>query len=391
MFLLGKLTFAIIGLKLFGFLGFMWGFCLGHLFIDRTVVSKYISSALNTMDDNIRLILPYNSYSFYDRIISPLFGKAWGLVLGFSTYGLFGAIALSVIGHYAFDKSNNEKFEDSKTTLNDYVSKLIFLLCGLTIGFTFQTREMIFIFGFFGLFIDAFRSRRGLISGLKINKVTPFWPRLNIIKLYLGSPEARKTALIKSVAGLAAIISKADGGTSNNELRAFKRIFNISSRDAKIMQIFNYALESDINHSYFSRQIYFIAKNNIEVKEDVIDSLFQIAIADGSIKIGELEVLKQVAEQIELPEGNFEAIRSRYAKIEACAIKDEVDYYKVLGASCNMPNEEIRQLWKKLTTKYHPDKIASRGGSKEEIEHSSYQMAEINYAYQQIMKHRKRA
>ena len=94
----GKLTLAILGLKFFGAVGFFFGMLLGHIFIDRTIVSKYIASRLSELDDNIRLMLPYRYYRYYNRLDDNLFGKLWGVLLGSVTFGWEGFIVLFLVG-----------------------------------------------------------------------------------------------------------------------------------------------------------------------------------------------------------------------------------------------------------------------------------------------------
>ena len=70
---IGKLTLAIIGLRLFGANGFLWGMLLGHIIIDRSLVKKIIKTRLSELDDNIRLLLPYKLYCIYNRIARIIF------------------------------------------------------------------------------------------------------------------------------------------------------------------------------------------------------------------------------------------------------------------------------------------------------------------------------
>ena len=60
---LGKLTFALIGLKLFGIDGLLFGLFIGHMFIDKTYVIRNIEKYLNHLDDIIRIKLPYKYYN----------------------------------------------------------------------------------------------------------------------------------------------------------------------------------------------------------------------------------------------------------------------------------------------------------------------------------------
>ena len=64
-------------------------------------------------------------------------------------------------------------------------------------------------------------------------------------------------------------------------------------------------------------------------------------------------------------------------------------FYDVLGVFCNASDCEIKRRWKELIVKYHPDRLQARGASAEEIESTTLKMAEINNAYQAIMKSRK--
>ena len=56
---LGKLTLALIGFKLFGLDGLLVGLFLGHMFIDKTYIIRNIEKQINSLDDIIRIKLPY--------------------------------------------------------------------------------------------------------------------------------------------------------------------------------------------------------------------------------------------------------------------------------------------------------------------------------------------
>ena len=68
------------------------------------------------------------------------------------------------------------------------------------------------------------------------------------------------------------------------------------------------------------------------------------------------------------------------------AIKNPViqDYYDELGVLYNASDAEIKAKWKKLIVIYHPDKLAD--ASPAEKEKATAKMADINLAYQEIVK-----
>ncbi|KAF1988281.1 DnaJ-domain-containing protein [Aulographum hederae CBS 113979] len=55
------------------------------------------------------------------------------------------------------------------------------------------------------------------------------------------------------------------------------------------------------------------------------------------------------------------------------------DYYKVLGVPRDADERDIKKAWRKLTIKYHPDKVGGTGITPEEAQKK---MAEINEAYE---------
>lgn len=52
-----------------------------------------------------------------------------------------------------------------------------------------------------------------------------------------------------------------------------------------------------------------------------------------------------------------------------------IDYYKILGISKNCTSEDIKQAYKKLAIKYHPDR------TKLDKKHAEHKFKEISEAY----------
>ena len=73
-------------------------------------------------------------------------------------------------------------------------------------------------------------------------------------------------------------------------------------------------------------------------------------------------------------------------KAKGAAIQD---YYDVLGVLYTATDAEIKSRWKKLIIEYHPDRKQAKGASAEEIEIATAKMAEINFAYQEIVRMRR--
>lgn len=379
---IGKLTLAIIGLRLFGANGFLWGMLLGHIIIDRSLVKKIIKKRLNELDDSIRLMLPYKLYCIYNRIHDNGLGKIWGALLGGLTYGWTGVLVFCVFGHYLFDNQSSHFGKDIRYSFEDFWNRNLGKLAGGIVGFSLQQHFLIFVGIIIGFIIDEYRIEGGLRNRFK----TKFWSKINVIKLALRSNTAKDVSFIQSMAGLSAKIAKADGVVSENEIQVFKKIF-CSDRNPKIARIFNEAKQSVTGYEYYAKQLKILSINNLDMKESIIENLFKIGIADGYIEQEEQEIFDDIANIIEIPLGNYTIIKNRFIEKP----KDELlqNYYDILGVFYNASNKDIKKRWIELINTYHPDKIQAMGASAEEIAKATEKMATINSAYEHIMKQRK--
>ena len=383
---LGKLTLAIIGLRLFGAVGFLWGMFLGHILIDRTLVKTLIKQKFSQLDDTIRLMLPFHLYRYYNYLVDHVLGKLWGVTLGALTFGWSGVAVLGILGHLLFDCKRCKNWREARYAFEDFWNKNLGKIFGGLVGFSFRSKILLFVGIIIGFFFDSFRLDGGLRTKLKLGPTLAFWHKINPLKLALRSQQAKDVSFVQSMAGLAAKISKADGVVSENEIRTFKKLFN-TDQNSKIARIFNEAKQSTSGYQSYAKQLKVLSRNNLDMKESIIENLFKIAIVDGEILSDELDILEDIANIIELPQGNYIIIKDRFVVKPA---NDSLqDYYQILGVFYNAGDKEIKRRWKELINQYHPDLAQAKGASKQEIEACTIKMAEINNAYEHIMKSRK--
>jgi len=379
---IGKLTLAVLGLRWFGLNGLLWGMLLGHIFIDRSLVKTFIKNRLNELDDNIRLLLPYKLYCVYNRIHDNGFGKIWGALLGSITYGWNGLIVFVIFGHILFDNYQDSFGRDLRYGLEDFWNRHLGKLTGGIIGFSLHQQFLIFLGIIIGFIIDEYRLQGRFRRLFKTN----FWAKLNIIKLALHSKKAKDVSFIQAMAGLSAKIAKADGAVSENEIAVFKKIFR-TDKNPQIARIFNQAKQTVDGYEQYAKQLKTLSQNNLDMKESIIENLFKIAVADGKIDSAELKIFDTVADIIDIPQGNYTLIKNRFtAPPQTQQISDD---YEILGIFYGASTKEIKKRWIELTNTYHPDKIQAAGGSETEIEAATQKMADINGAYERIMKQRK--
>ena len=331
-------------------------------------------------------MLPYKYYRYYNRLDGNFWGKIWGGILGAVLYGANGFIALFILGHFLFDTPNSRHARKVRKKFDHIWDNNWAKIAGAIIGFALKSKVLLFCGVVIGFFIDYYRVENANL--IPIEGIRRFWFRINPLKLWRHSKEARHVAYLQAMAGMAAKIAKADGVVSANEIRVFKNTFAIKSEDdSKLSIVFNEAKTTAGEFEIFARQLSRIVQDNLELKENIIDNLFKIAAADGMVAVEALNILRKTAELIKLPEGNFEVIAAVY--LPKSKESPMQDFYDILGVLCNASDSEIKRRWKELIVQYHPDRLQAQGADSAEVEAATLKMAEINNAYQTIMKSRK--
>lgn len=365
---LGKFTLAILGLRFAGATGFLWGFILGHLFIDNTKIIKIIESAVSQLNDNIRLLLPYN---VYNKIEGHFWGKIWGAVFGYVLFGWYGFLILFVLGHFLFDTPYSKHANKFRNMIDKFVDDNLGKISGGIIGFSFQSNVLLFAGVVLGFFLDI-KSFRDALSMFKFSSL-----RVH-----------RKGTYIINMAALSAKLTNFDGKANEPALKLFEDMFEIGEKSHANLQKFfiNQSLSSK-RFERFARRVRKITNKNLVLKEDSIENLFKIACIDGQLNCAKLDMLEKIAEIIEIPEGNYKVIKKNF---EPKFKQENVqDFYEILGVLRNASDAEIKKRWKVLISENHPDLMQAKGVTGDELELCTQKMAVINSAYAAIMKNRK--
>ena len=180
---------------------------------------------------------------------------------------------------------------------------------------------------------------------------------------------------------LSAKLSKVDGHVSKEELIAVKDKLKIPENEIEqVGKIFNKAKEESAGYEPYAKQISQIYKNNPNVLEEVINILFYIAEADGSVSQSELNMIKHISEIFGLNQSQFNSIQ------ESRKSSDKLNPYIVLGSKPDDDLPSIRKKYIQLSKENHPDLLTSKGVPSEIIDESKKKMRTINLAWNQIQK-----
>ena len=190
-----------------------------------------------------------------------------------------------------------------------------------------------------------------------------------------------------AVLALGAKMAKADGTVTRDEVTAFRRIFTFPpGEEDHAARVFDLARQDVAGFDAYARKIgrlfnpegRRICADDHHVLVDVLEALFQIALADGSYHAGEAAFLTHVAQEFGLDEACFRIVRARL--VEGAPR----DPYDVLGLPHDASRDQARAAWKALVRDTHPDVMQARGVPPEAMKLAERRMQLINEAWREI-------
>ncbi len=206
-------------------------------------------------------------------------------------------------------------------------------------------------------------------------------------KLRSVPPAEQSVGFTIAVLALGAKMAKADGTVTRDEVTAFRRIFTFpEGEEGHAAHVFNLARQDVAGFDAYARKIarlfnpdgHSICADDHHVLVDILEALFQIAVADGSYHPGEDAFLTHVAQEFGLDEGCFRIVRSRL--VEGAPR----DPYDVLGLPRSATRDEARKAWRELVRDTHPDVLQARGIPPEAMKLAERRLQMINEAWREI-------
>lgn len=203
----------------------------------------------------------------------------------------------------------------------------------------------------------------------------------------VGAPRAKRdpqksVAFTIGVIALSAKMAKADGVVTPAEISAFKEIFVVHPEElTNVARVFNLAKQEVAGYDSYARSIYRLFSGQPEVLEDLVDGLFHIARADGTVGTEELSFLEDVTRIFGL-EHKFGCIRSRNLRGQ------DDDPYAVLGIDCDVSDKELKAHYRRLVKGNHPDRHIAAGMPEEAVAIATRRLARITEAWGQLERER---
>lgn len=230
--------------------------------------------------------------------------------------------------------------------------------------------------------------------------------RKNILKDKVINPKYSYSQYLVSII---AKIAKSDGFISRKEadfigIMLDDIILSHGGRRADLISIFNIEKDNSNNiielSNSFARD-YFLS---MEKKIDLVYFLLNLVYVDGLMNFKERMVLNQICRGFNIPYNIqvsiFKDFRNKYEyrnERESRSAHSKSNYdsynngysdnpYNILGVDKNASFDEIKNAYRQLVKKYHPDILMGRGLNSDMIQEGTKKLQQINMAYEKIKK-----
>ncbi len=194
-----------------------------------------------------------------------------------------------------------------------------------------------------------------------------------------GADPTKQIGFTIAVIALGAKLAKADGVVSEDEIRAFRRVFKVAPEETQnVARVFNLARRSVAGYEPYARQVAGMFADNPVVLEELLGCLFFIAQADGTVAEEESAYLQNVARIFGFSDADFARLRAEHIG------PDQADPYTILGIAHDTEDDAIKSAYRKLVRETHPDTLIAQGMPEEFIEVANDKLAAINAAYDKV-------
>jgi DnaJ like chaperone protein len=186
-------------------------------------------------------------------------------------------------------------------------------------------------------------------------------------------------------------ISKIDGQVTKEEISTIHRFFqqNLGYTQTKmhwVKELIKEAISSTATLENLLQE--FKSTFAYEPRLILLELVYQILYTKSVVPENELQIARNIASYLEISAYDQRTIESKYQYREqrqrANGTASADHYYATLGLEPGASMEEIKKTYRKLSMKYHPDKVRHLGEEFRTV--AEQKMKEINVAYDYFKK-----
>lgn len=179
---------------------------------------------------------------------------------------------------------------------------------------------------------------------------------------------------------LVASVMKADGRVMKSELDYVKQYFYTrfgadTANEALVM------LKDILKQTIPLKEVTMQLNKQLDYsyRLEMIHFLFGIAAADEGVTSSEKNLIKKIADYMNIMEPDFKSIQAMF-------ISESDAAFKILEIEPTATDDEVKSAYRRMAMKYHPDKVSHLGEDFKKVANEKFR--KVKDAYDQIKKQR---
>ena len=225
--------------------------------------------------------------------------------------------------------------------------------------------------------------------------IAAFWGFTYFVKKKISEYEKSQTEahnrFVFLLVNILVKIAQIDGKVTREESNTITRFFRTNLRYSQnqlfwVKDLIKGALQSTVSLDSYLQEF----KENFAYESRLIlmELIYQVLYTNDHVVEAELQVVRNIGEFLEISEYELRAIEAKYRYgfkgASAPGRVDENRYYETLGLSQGASFDEVKSAYRKLSMKYHPDKVGHLGEEFRKV--AEEKMKELNVAYEFLKK-----
>jgi DnaJ like chaperone protein len=200
-------------------------------------------------------------------------------------------------------------------------------------------------------------------------------------------------------------LAKADGRVSETEIQLTESLMAKMGLSAdhkrEAIRLFKAGSAAEFNLDLTLAEFRHVCGASANLNNMLLVNLVNLSMADGVLDEQEAQVLRQVADQLGFSRFAFEQLlrmlnaqnafkREQHSYQQHVPRPDEISLaYQALGVDKTISDAELKKVYRKLMSEYHPDKLIGQGMPEDMVKAATERSQEIQAAYDLIKKSRK--
>ena len=209
-----------------------------------------------------------------------------------------------------------------------------------------------------------------------------------------GAGQNRTGDMMASLLVLFGYVTRADGQIMSSEVQYVKQFLvdNFGTSYARdLMQMYKDIVKQEYPIDPVCKQV----RKHVPYHDrlELLHLLYGIASADGDLNQAELNAIAEIATGMGIQSQDQQSIRAMFmnggsdrTRSRQSRRAPQDNAYDILGVDRNAADKEVKDAYRELARKYHPDKVSHLGDEFTAVAEEKFKA--INDAYQQIKQDR---